>query len=264
MRATVLIDNVPGEGLAGEWGLSVWIEHEGRRILLDAGSTGAFAENADRLGIDLASADFAVLSHAHYDHSGGFPEFFARNPRAALHVRAGAGEDCFKRTEDGTEYIGVERGMLGRYAGRVRFVEGVFELCPGAVLLPHERPHPERADELLRLEGGELRPDGFTHEQSLVVSDPRGLVIFSSCSHAGADEIVGETARAFPGETIYACVGGLHLYRAPRAEVEALARRVRETGIERVVTGHCTGEAVELLRAELGERLELFRSGYRI
>ena len=97
MRATVLIDNVPGEGLAGEWGLSVWIEHEGRRILLDAGSTGAFAENADRLGIDLASADFAVLSHAHYDHSGGFPEFFARNPRAALHVRAGSSQIRFHR-----------------------------------------------------------------------------------------------------------------------------------------------------------------------
>lgn len=264
MRATVLIDNVPGEGLAGEWGLSVWIERAGRRILLDAGSTGAFAENAERLGVDLASADFAVLSHAHYDHSGGFPEFFARNSRAALYVREGAGEDCFKRTEDGTEYIGVERGMLARFAGRVRYVSGAHELCPGAWLLPHEAPHPERADELLRLEGGEMRPDGFEHEQSLVVSDGRGLVIFSSCSHAGADVIIGEVSRAFPGERIYSFVGGLHLYRAPRAEIEALARAVKATGIERVVTGHCTGEAAELLRAELGDRLELFRSGYVI
>ena len=264
MRATVLIDNVPGEGLAGEWGLSVWIERAGRRILLDAGSTGAFAENAERLGVDLASADFAVLSHAHYDHSGGFPEFFARNSRAALYVRAGAGEDCFKRTEDGTEYIGVERGMLARFAGRVSYVSGAHELCPGAWLLPHEAPHPERADELLRFVGGEMRPDGFGHEQSLVVSDGRGLVIFSSCSHAGADVIIGEVSRAFPGERIYSFVGGLHLYRAPRAEIEALARAVKETGIERVVTGHCTGEAAELLRAELGDRLELFRSGYVI
>ena len=166
--------------------------------------------------------------------------------------------------EDGTEYIGVERGMLARFAGRVRYVSGAHELCPGAWLLPHEAPHPERADELLRLEGGELRPDGFGHEQSLVVSDGRGLVIFSSCSHAGADVIIGEVSRAFPGERIYSFVGGLHLYRAPRAEIEALARAVKATGIERVVTGHCTGEAAELLRAELGDRFELFRSGYVI
>ncbi|MCR5649362.1 MAG: MBL fold metallo-hydrolase [Oscillospiraceae bacterium] len=264
MKAAVLIDNVPGEGLAGEWGLSLWIEHGDKRILFDTGATGAFAENAERLGIDLASADFAALSHAHYDHAGGMAEFFARNSRAPMFVRAGAGEDCFKRGEDGPEYIGIERGALERYAARIRFVSGLFEVCHGAWLLPHGAPHPERADELLRLEGGGLRPDGFLHEQSLVVADPRGLVVFSSCSHAGADVVLAETARAFPGERIYAFVGGLHLYRSPREEIEALAARVLETGVSRVVTGHCTGEAAALLRETLGDRLELFCSGYRI
>ena len=64
MKVTVLIDNVAGSGLAGEWGLSFYIEFKGKKYLLDAGSSGKFAENARRQGIDLGGVDCAVLSTA--------------------------------------------------------------------------------------------------------------------------------------------------------------------------------------------------------
>ncbi len=265
MKATVLMDNTAPEGLLCEWGLSIWIEHEGRRILLDAGSTGDFAENAARLGIDLAQADFAVLSHAHYDHADGLGEFFARNERARLYVRAGAGEDCVKSADGGYEYIGIKKGLLAQYAERIVYADGVTELCPGAWLLPHTTQGLALTGEhagMYRETRGGVAADDFSHEQSLVVRDARGLVIFSSCSHAGADVIIRETLAAFPGERVYALVGGLHLYRSTDGEVLALARRVRETGIDLVVTGHCTGDAASaLLARELGDRFRLFSSG---
>ena len=97
-----------------------------------------------------------------------------------------------------------------------------------------------------------------------------GLVLFSSCSHAGADTVVDEARRFFPGRPVRAFLGGFHLMGhggvttlgAPPAAVEALGRRLLELGVEEVWTGHCTGApAYELLRPVLGERLHSLSSG---
>ena len=87
VRVTVLMENTAPEGLLCEHGLSLMIEHGGRSILLDAGSSAALLDNAARLGVDLSRVDAAVLSHGHYDHSGGFCAFFQRNPSAPLYLR---------------------------------------------------------------------------------------------------------------------------------------------------------------------------------
>ena len=84
LTITVLVENSDGEGLCGEHGLSLYIEYEGRRYLLDAGATGLFAENAAKLGLSLAEVEAAFLSHAHYDHAGGLPRFFAENAHAKV------------------------------------------------------------------------------------------------------------------------------------------------------------------------------------
>lgn len=81
-----------------------------------------------------------------------------------------------------------------------------------------------------------------------------GMVIFNSCCHAGADVVIREIADTFPGKRICALIGGFHLFRSSQEEVRALAARVLETGIQRIVTGHCTGqEAFDILKEELGE-----------
>ena len=81
LEMTVLIDNVATEPLVGEWGLSILITADDRSILLDTGASHLFAQNAERLGIDLNSVDTGVLSHAHYDHANGFPAFFEHNEK---------------------------------------------------------------------------------------------------------------------------------------------------------------------------------------
>ena len=70
MRVTTLIDNRPAPQLTAEWGLAFWIEYQDNHILLDTGGGENFARNAAALGIYLSRADFAVLSHAHWDHAG--------------------------------------------------------------------------------------------------------------------------------------------------------------------------------------------------
>lgn len=91
MIITVLTDNMGNNGLTGEWGLSFYIEYRGCRLLLDAGQSGLFAENADKLGLSLADVDYAVLSHAHYDHADGMSVFLDRNSMRNFICRNSAG-----------------------------------------------------------------------------------------------------------------------------------------------------------------------------
>ena len=83
---TVIVDNIASENLCGEWGLSLLVKYNGKKILVDAGGSNLFLENMKGLGEDVAEVDYAVLSHAHYDHANGMPGFFDNNSKAKLFV----------------------------------------------------------------------------------------------------------------------------------------------------------------------------------
>ena len=123
MRVIVLAENTGCETCPGEHGLSLFIEHNGYKILLDAGKSPLFAENAQTLGVDLKSVDFAVLSHSHYDHADGFDTFFEINDTAGLYVREGAGETYFSKHGEELRYIGPKKGMLKQYQDRIVLVD---------------------------------------------------------------------------------------------------------------------------------------------
>ena len=87
MRITVLLENTPSsDSVTAEHGLRLFIETENAKILFDMGQTDAFANNARVLGIDLSSADLAVLSHGHYDHGGGLTKFLELNRTAPVYL----------------------------------------------------------------------------------------------------------------------------------------------------------------------------------
>lgn len=272
MKVTVLMENTASDGLACEHGLSLYIEHEGMRYLLDAGASDALVENAKRLGIDLTQVDVAILSHGHYDHSGGFPAFFDLNAQAPLYLRTQAEEETCRT--DGA-YIGVPKRLLER-RDRLHPVAGREILAPGVFLLPHSTPGLEQRGEtahLFRRTAEGIVPDDFSHEQTLIFTTPAGLVLFSSCSHAGADTVTLEAMDAFPGLPIRAFFGGFHLMGlggdatlgvCPE-EVEALGRRLLALGVEEIWTGHCTGApAFALLKPILGDRLHALSSGVTV
>ncbi len=268
MLVKVLIDNKTQDSLLPEWGLSFYIEYEGKKILLDTGASDKFLQNADAKGVDLTQVDVGVLSHAHYDHSDGMAAFFERNAKAKFYLRAGTKENCYGVKDGVCRYNGIQRGLLKKHQDRIVYVKGDYVICPGVTLVPHKTKGLEeiaRRVDLYIKRWGRLRPDPFSHEQSLVFETEKGLVIFNSCSHGGADNIIREIESTYPGKKIYAILGGFHLYKSSEEEVRAFARRVRETGIEKVYTGHCTGEeAFAILKEELQEQIEQFYSGKEI
>ena len=106
LRITNLAENTcDTPSLASEHGLSLYIEFNDKIILFDAAQSGVFADNAQKLNIDLSTVDIAILSHGHYDHSGGFERFLALNEKAKIYVN----ENIFRQFYNGTEkYIGLD------------------------------------------------------------------------------------------------------------------------------------------------------------
>lgn len=265
MKATVLVDNIRKDDMRGEWGLSIFIEYQDKRILLDTGASDLFLENADKLGIDIAKTDYAVLSHAHYDHADGMEAFFKRAPDARFYLREGCAENCYSKKTYFYKYIGLPKRILRRYADRIAYASGDYELCSGVYLIPHKMEGLSalgKVNQLYIRKSGGWQADSFAHEQSLVFETDRGLMIFNSCSHGGADNIIREVRETFPEKKIRALIGGLHLFKRTDEDVRALAARIRKTGIEEIYTGHCTGShALAILQEELGEMVRPLQVG---
>ena len=266
LEMTVIIDNIAAEPLVGEWGLSILINADGRRILLDTGSSGMFAQNAERQGIDLDTVDTGVLSHAHYDHADGLEAFFLLNRSASFLVREGACENCFGVKEGVPCYIGIRKGLLTEYAGRIQYVRGVHEIADGIWLVPHRKADYSwiaLRNDLYVLRNGAHRPDDFAHEQSLVIETQSGLVVFNSCSHTGMTNILADVSEALGRQDVCAYVGGLHLYRLTDDELHILCDEIRSASIAHIFTGHCTGNhAFSVLSEAFGDRISQFSSGY--
>lgn len=269
MLARILVDNHTRNEWKAEWGLAIYIEYDGHKVLLDAGTTHVFAENADMMGIDLSQVEFGVLSHAHYDHSDGLDIFFERNDKAMFYLRKACEENCYsKKGSTELSYIGIKEGYLKRFADRFVYTDEDLEVIPGMILLPHKTKSLDKVGEHAGMYvkiRGQFQPDSFDHEQSLVFKTDRGLVIFNSCSHGGADNIIREVQSTWPDQQIVAYIGGLHLFRSSDEEVYEFAKRVKETGIKCIYTGHCTGErAMEILKEELGDVVKEIYTGLEI
>ena len=277
MRVTTLIENSMLEGredLVAEFGLSLHIRRGDLQILFDTGASGAFADNAERLGIDLAKVDLAVLSHHHFDHGGGLQRFLAINDRARVHLRAsGWAPRYFRALVVVKRPIGLDASLFDRFAHRFELVTESMEIAPGVFLLTdigsnYHRPEGNR--HLFVERGGSLEPDPFEHELVLVVREDDGIVVFTGCSHHGILNMIEAARTRFPDIPVKAVFGGFHLVgvpfldsmAAPREEVEAIGWKLLELAAGPVFTGHCTGrKAYGVLAGVMGSALRPFATG---
>ena len=280
MKIVALIENTRLENapeLAAEHGLSLYIETGKKRILFDTGASGSFADNATRMGVDLASVDALVISHHHFDHGGGLERFLALNGSAAVYLRSSETEDFFFRLPLHIDrYIGLDQDLLRQHADRLTFISELTEITPGMFILtdiPNRCPVPKGNRRLfVKRDGGSIQDD-FAHELVVVIREEDGLVIFTGCSHHGVLNMVAAVTEAFPGESIKGLFGGFHLIDLPVLNTMAGSKKsVREMGralldypIERVYTGHCTGmKGYRLLKEVMAEKLQIFPTGSEI
>lgn len=252
MKIWTLIENTAcREGFACEHGLSLYIEAGSHKILFDAGQSTAFGENAEKMGVDLSKVDFAVLSHGHYDHSGGLMRFLEENSKAKVYVSKFAPEPHYHGPE---RYIGIDPALMA--SERLVLVDGDLTLAPGITLHGCARAEwPVDSDGLQVLEDGRLKPEDFRHEQYLMVEEDGKRILFSGCSHRGILNIAAQ----FQPDVL---VGGFHFMNVTEEKRLRAAAEQLLSYPTMYYTGHCTGERqYAFLKGIMGERLERVSAG---
>ena len=271
MKIITLLENTAcREDVTTGHGLSQYIETETHKILFDMGPGASFAENADRLGVDLAEVDIAILSHGHNDHSGGLQEFFRRNSRAKVYVHPAAFGSYWAVEADGTgKFLGLEDGLREEFADRFAAVSGVTVIDDTQTLFDTVGSAFPAVDTSVRLKEKTAEgytPDRFLHEHNLILREGDKAVVFGGCAHRGIVNI-RDAAAAILGREPDALVSGFHLFNLTEGneQGDALIRTTAEElnrGSVVCYTGHCTGDhAYGLMKEILGQKLEKISTG---
>lgn len=269
MRVVTLLENTAQDSrLRTGHGLSLWLETDRHRVLFDMGPNASFVENAKTLGIDLRQADLAVLSHGHYDHGGGLEAFCRLNDHATVYLREDAFGDFYAQSGEELRYIGLDPALKALEERFCRIgTEQVIDSQLTLFSTVRDTMGALAASRGLKEQTAQgLRPDGFSHEQNLLVEAEGKTVLFAGCAHMGIVNIL-EEAKARLGRLPDMVFGGFHFFQLD-PEDPASGRLVDQVGQRLLAgstvyyTGHCTGEfAYERLRGILGERLRRMSGG---
>ncbi len=262
MKWTVLSDNRSNNSrLSIEHGLSILLQTENHRILLDTGASDVFIRNAEVLGLDLSSVDYVFISHGHSDHAGGLRYFFEHNqPRTEFKVIVSPDAMSGKFYSKRGNLHSITTAWPESLKDRVITIEKTCEIVDGLYIIAHiPQIHPmPKGNKHLFVEGanGEYVNDDFRHELALYTDG----FLFTGCAHSGLENILA--ACPFPVKSI---VGGFHLLDGPETaeELMELAGRLKEHyPSTQFYTSHCTGDNVfEVMKSVMGEQLQSFGCG---
>ncbi len=248
VRITVLVENTAqGLGMLAEHGLAYWLEWEGQRVLFDTGQGNVLAGNAFRLGVPLHDVDRIVLSHGHYDHSGGLTQVLRDGHTLPLYAHPAAFDAKYARNQDGTSReIGVPAAvheLLERHAANVVRTEAPSSVLKG---LTTTGPVPRSTDfedtgGPFFLDAACTKPDPLIDDQSLFFETPQGMVVLLGCAHSGIVNTLRYVSQLSGNKPLRAVIGGMHLVNASPARIARTIDEFRRFDLRLLAPAHCTG-----------------------
>jgi 7,8-dihydropterin-6-yl-methyl-4-(beta-D-ribofuranosyl)aminobenzene 5'-phosphate synthase len=267
---TVLIDNTATRpGLRSEHGLSMFIEVDGHALLFDTGQSGLILHNAKLLGVDLSKIEAIVLSHGHYDHTGGLVAVLKSIPhRPPIYAHPDFFVDRYSFSTGTAREIGIaddsEKSLDG---AALRLSIEPQEIFPGVVStgeIPRVTDY-EDVGGKFSLDLDRKRPDCIPDDQSIIVDAPDGLIVCCGCCHSGLVNTLLRVGELFPGRGFDMVIGGLHMRGVSKNRLENTIDKLRELGVRKILGGHCTGKReAEILAEALPEILPPMEVGTRI
>lgn len=269
IRIQVLVeDQVGAAGVDSEHGLSLLVQVDAQRWLFDTGQSGLVLRNSSVLGADLSALDGVILSHGHYDHTGGLAALLQEHGPLTVHAHPGLFTERFSlRDEFHPRAVGcpAKRDELAHRGGRLVFVHDPAPQIAQGVFVVGGIPRTSgiHAEPFLVVRRQDrFVSDPFEDELMMLVRSPTGLVLLLGCCHAGLINSLNHARALFPGQPIRAVVGGLHLRSTDADDIGLVLDRLQTFDPALVAAGHCTGVlAEEALRRRLGRRFIPLRAG---
>ena len=239
MKITVAVDNRENPPFLAEFGLALVLDTDSGRFLFDTGAGQALTSNLSQLGIAAGSIRRVILSHGHYDHTGGLAGLQPDEIWCCREIRSGHYSLHADQTVHRISMPDAARTVLEQ--ARIRWVGAFQEFAQGLYLTG---PIPRRSGEDC---GGAFFhdescciPDTVPEEQALLTAS--GILI-TGCCHAGIINTVRYCAEIHPEIRVRTVVGGLHLRNADEERLKRTADFFRKNRIRELFLMHCTGDA---------------------
>ncbi|MCP4651880.1 MAG: MBL fold metallo-hydrolase [Candidatus Omnitrophica bacterium] len=232
MEIKIVFNNdVINDSFSNGWGFSCLVD---KRILFDTGEKGEYLlNNMSRLGIDVANIEAVVISHDHWDHTGGLSRILELNKGIKVY-------GCFGFSQGFKEKVKKDGGMLCEPEGFIKIAEGIYV-----------------TEEIT----GRYKGD-YIAEQALVVKTERGVAIVVGCSHPGVLRIIDKVKEKLPDEKIHMILGGFHMMDMNKREIGIIAEKLKSAGVENVGPAHCTGyDAQVIFQKVYGDKCLSIKAG---
>ena len=252
LKITVLCENtVPTPGLLGEHGFAAFVEAPGGNILFDTGQGFSLVQNSLRLQKDLRTVSKLVLSHGHFDHTGGMIAFLGVHGPCEVVAHPDVLGERFRWMPMGPEEKPVSIGIPWREAyvttrgARFNMQTEFTEIMENVFVsgeVPRTTPFESGDPKFVVRKNGEWAPDPFLDDYSMVIKTPRGLVVILGCAHAGLINILNHAIERTGVEKIYAILGGTHLGFSPQSQLDETIPVLKRYQVEILATSHCTGQ----------------------
>lgn len=269
IKATVLCENaVYGHPAVAEHGWSVWIETPSEKFLFDTGSGKGLLSNATTFGIRLDEANAILISHHHYDHTGGLLDAVKLicGPGGHDTIDVFAHPDLFKdsyaiREGKKPRHIGIpySRSVLETAGANFNLSREWRSIADGIYMTGEVPRHTtyEKGDMILYHcdADNKLTLDPIRDDQTVVIDTDDGLFVILGCSHAGVINILDYIIEKTNQSHFHTIIGGTHLGPVGVDQVDQTLNALHNYDIDHIGVSHCTGQHVAARMAnEFGDR----------
>jgi len=268
LSITVVVDNTPSGHFHSEHGLALWINSGDKRILFDTGQSNLILQNAKTLDIDLANTDAIVISHGHYDHTGGLPSAINIASKAKIYLHPAATEPKFSQKTSEAKSIGMPDSAKEAIQGQhMIWTATPATIFPGISVtgqVPRMNDY-EDVGGAFFVDANCEKPDELLDDQTLFIESTKGLVVVLGCAHSGVVNTLDYISKLTGYKKIYAVIGGMHLSNASQVRIANTIEALKKYEIKKIVPLHCTGQkAMQDFKTAFGDKCLFLGAGGQI